>query len=172
MATNRYYRPLRDRRAKEPRTSPTRSAAAAQCADAASPDLNVSASAARICSSAAGSSIVVRSPGSRPSASAWIVRRNSLPERVFGKQRDEVHGARSRDRAELAGPRWPSPRSASAPHLPAVATFDSILHDGERHRNLALERIGDADHRHLRRFPDAPARPPRSRACRADGRRR
>ncbi len=41
-------------------------------------------SAARICSSALGSSIVVRSPGSRDSASAWIDRRSSLPERVFG----------------------------------------------------------------------------------------
>src|SRR5215510_1906505 len=37
-----------------------------------------------ICSSAVGSSIVVRSPGSRPSASAWIERRSVLPERVFG----------------------------------------------------------------------------------------
>src|SRR6185436_19982262 len=37
-----------------------------------------------ICSSAAGSSMVVRSPGSRPSASAWIERRNVLPDRVFG----------------------------------------------------------------------------------------
>ena len=41
-------------------------------------------SAALICANAAGSSMVVRSPGSRPSASAWIERRNSLPERVFG----------------------------------------------------------------------------------------
>src|SRR5712692_7913006 len=39
-----------------------------------------------ICSSAAGSSIVVRSPGSRPSASAWIERRSVLPERVFGSR--------------------------------------------------------------------------------------
>src|SRR5712691_2473812 len=37
-----------------------------------------------ICSSALGSSMVVRSPGSRPSASAWIERRSVLPERVFG----------------------------------------------------------------------------------------
>src|SRR5439155_6914688 len=44
----------------------------------------VARSACLICSSAPGSSIVVRSPGSRPSASAWIERRNSLPERVFG----------------------------------------------------------------------------------------
>ncbi|MNN23186.1 hypothetical protein D3C81_1365740 [compost metagenome] len=36
------------------------------------------------CSSAVGSSIVVRSPGSRPSATAWIARRSSLPERVLG----------------------------------------------------------------------------------------
>src|SRR5947208_5837127 len=42
------------------------------------------ANACRICSSAPGSSIVVRSPGSRPSARAWIERRNSFPERVFG----------------------------------------------------------------------------------------
>ena len=46
--------------------------------------LRTGASATRICSSAAGSSIVVRSPGSRASASAWIERRSSLPERVFG----------------------------------------------------------------------------------------
>src|SRR4029077_12867906 len=39
-----------------------------------------------ICSSAVGSSIVVRSPGSRPSASAWIERRRVLPERVFGSR--------------------------------------------------------------------------------------
>src|SRR5512134_734019 len=38
----------------------------------------------RICSSALGSSMVVMSPGSRPSASAWIERRSVLPERVFG----------------------------------------------------------------------------------------
>src|SRR5712692_1344596 len=37
-----------------------------------------------ICSSALGSSMVVRSPGSRPSARAWIERRSVLPERVFG----------------------------------------------------------------------------------------
>src|SRR6185436_3192190 len=41
-------------------------------------------SASRICCSAPGSSIVVRSPGSRPSASAWIDRLSVLPERVFG----------------------------------------------------------------------------------------
>src|SRR5438105_8825274 len=41
-------------------------------------------SACLICSSALGSSMVVRSPGSRPSASAWIERRSVLPERVFG----------------------------------------------------------------------------------------
>src|SRR5437763_3641244 len=33
---------------------------------------------------AAGSSMVVRSPGSRPSARAWIARRSVLPERVLG----------------------------------------------------------------------------------------
>ena len=44
----------------------------------------LSFSALRICSSAPGSSMVVRSPGSRPSASAWIERRSVLPERVFG----------------------------------------------------------------------------------------
>ena len=32
----------------------------------------------------AGSSSVVRSPGSRPSAMAWMERRSTLPERVFG----------------------------------------------------------------------------------------
>src|SRR6185436_6360530 len=37
-----------------------------------------------ICSRALGSSMVVRSPGSRPSASAWIERRSVLPERVLG----------------------------------------------------------------------------------------
>src|SRR5256712_11774934 len=37
-----------------------------------------------ICSRAFGSSMVVRSPGSRPSAMAWIERRSVLPERVFG----------------------------------------------------------------------------------------
>src|SRR5204862_7062282 len=37
-----------------------------------------------ICCSAFGSSIVVRSPGSRPSASAAIERRSVLPERVLG----------------------------------------------------------------------------------------
>src|SRR5205085_7823870 len=31
-----------------------------------------------------GSSMVVRSPGSRPSARAWIARRSVLPERVLG----------------------------------------------------------------------------------------
>src|SRR2546423_7736619 len=41
-------------------------------------------SACLICSSALGSSMVVRSPGSRPSAMAWIERRSVLPERVFG----------------------------------------------------------------------------------------
>src|SRR6185503_8638254 len=40
--------------------------------------------ACRICSSALGSSMVVRSPGSRPSASAWMERRSVLPERVLG----------------------------------------------------------------------------------------
>lgn len=40
--------------------------------------------ASRNCSSALGSSIVVRSPVSRPSHSAWIARRNNFPERVFG----------------------------------------------------------------------------------------
>src|SRR4029453_18045904 len=44
----------------------------------------LAATAARIWSSAPGSSIVVRSPGSRPSQIAWIDRRSSLPERVFG----------------------------------------------------------------------------------------
>src|SRR5258706_10557464 len=39
-----------------------------------------------ICSRALGSSMVVRSPGSRPSASAWIERRSVLPERVFGSK--------------------------------------------------------------------------------------
>src|SRR5262249_31322992 len=42
--------------------------------------------ASRICSSAAGSSIVVRSPGLRPSASAAIERRSSFPERVLGSR--------------------------------------------------------------------------------------
>src|SRR6267378_1770742 len=42
--------------------------------------------ALRICSRAAGSSMVVRSPGSRPSARAWIVRRSVLPERVLGSK--------------------------------------------------------------------------------------
>ena len=107
---------------------------------------------------------------------AFGERLDRAPQQLAGarlrQQRDEMHGAGSRDRAELAGRRWPSPPCASAPRLPAVATFDGILDDRERDRNLALERIGDADDRHLRRFPDAPARPPRSRACRADGRRR
>src|SRR5437588_1083901 len=40
--------------------------------------------ASLICVSAAGSSMVVRSPGSRPSANAWMARRRVLPERVFG----------------------------------------------------------------------------------------
>jgi len=37
-----------------------------------------------ICCSAVGSSIVVRSPGSLCSHTAWIARRNSLPERDLG----------------------------------------------------------------------------------------
>ena len=57
----------------------------------------------RICCSAAGSSIVVRSPGSRPSHTAWIARRSSLPERVFGSSVDEAHPRRPRHRAELLG---------------------------------------------------------------------
>ena len=60
------------------------------------------ASASRICSSAPGSSIVVRSPGSRPSASAWIERRSSLPERVLGSSVTKCTRAGPRDRAELA----------------------------------------------------------------------
>src|SRR2546421_7089036 len=40
--------------------------------------------ASLICVSAAGSSMVVRSPGSRRSASAWMARRSVFPERVFG----------------------------------------------------------------------------------------
>src|SRR3954468_15183452 len=43
-------------------------------------------SAFLICSKALGSSMVVRSPGSRPSATAWMERRNVLPERVLGKR--------------------------------------------------------------------------------------
>src|SRR5919201_2623045 len=42
--------------------------------------------ASLICTSAVGSSMVVRSPGSRPSASAAIARRSVLPERVFGSK--------------------------------------------------------------------------------------
>src|SRR5258708_34373899 len=38
-----------------------------------------------ICSSAVASSMVVRSPGSRPSATAWIERRSALPARVLGR---------------------------------------------------------------------------------------
>ncbi len=38
----------------------------------------------RICSSAAGSSIVVKSPASRPSQTATSERRRTLPERVLG----------------------------------------------------------------------------------------
>src|SRR5258706_13303416 len=38
----------------------------------------------RICSSAPGSSMVVRSHGSRPSQMAWIERRSNLPERFLG----------------------------------------------------------------------------------------
>jgi len=49
-----------------------------------------------------GSSIVVRSPGSRPSHRAWIERRSSLPERVFGSAVTKWHARRPRHRAELA----------------------------------------------------------------------
>ena len=42
------------------------------------------ATAPLICSMPAWSSSVVRSPGSRPSAIAWIERRSTLPERVLG----------------------------------------------------------------------------------------
>src|SRR5262249_42488930 len=42
------------------------------------------ATALRTCSSAVGSSIVVKSPGSRPSQIACTERLSSLPERVFG----------------------------------------------------------------------------------------
>ena len=56
--------------------------------------------APRICSSAPGSSIVVKS-GVATSASAWIERRKSFPERVFGQQGDKVYRARPRDGAQL-----------------------------------------------------------------------
>src|SRR6267378_522618 len=42
--------------------------------------------ALRICSKAAGSSMVVRSPGSPPYPREWIVRRSALPERVLGSR--------------------------------------------------------------------------------------
>ena len=44
------------------------------------------ANASLICVSEVGSSIVVKSPGSRPSQMACIERRSSLPERVLGNR--------------------------------------------------------------------------------------
>ena len=103
----------------------------------------------RICSSAAGSSIVVRSPGSRPSASAWIERRSSLPERVFGSSVTKC----TRDGRPIA----PSCRSTVA--ITSFSMRRALSGVAMRRRVLAPPRtraasgpftaIGDADHRDL-----------------------
>ncbi|SUH17414.1 delta-aminolevulinic acid dehydratase [Salmonella enterica subsp. enterica] len=59
--------------------------------DAAYPAYGYSSIAWRICCNDAGSSMVVRSPGSRPSQIAWIVRRSIFPERVLGAARQTRH---------------------------------------------------------------------------------
>ena len=51
----------------------------------ASQDLMLAPKLSRIPSSAAGSSIVDRSPAGFPSATAWIARRSTFPDRVFGR---------------------------------------------------------------------------------------
>ena len=167
------YRPLRDRCAKE---CPTKRAR--DCANR---------SAQRRCARAATSTLRQRRPNLlerrrildrreiagiaalRPAPGSCAA--DSLPERVFG---NSVTKCTAPGRAIA-----PSCRSTvaitSLAHLRGAfgsGHLRSILHDGERHRDLALERIGDAHHRHLRDSRHAPARLPRSRACRADGRRR
>ena len=104
--------------------------------------------ALRICSSAVGSSIVVRSPGSRPSHSAWIERRKSFPERVFGSTLTKCTRAGARDRAELA--------VDGLHHLALVCELlfrrvglRRVLEYREGHRDLALELIGDTDDRNF-----------------------
>ena len=106
------------------------------------------ASRSLICCSAAGSSIVVRSPGSRPSQTAWIARRSSLPQRVFGSSATKCTRA-----GRATAPSWsstvfmisPSSFSARRRRRPAPR----VLGDHEGHRHLALQRVGDADHRDL-----------------------
>ena len=92
--------------------------------------------------------MVVRSPGSRPSASACKERRSSLPERVFG---NKVTKYTRRGRAMP-----PSYRSTAAmiscscaARSAAVAIFDASFTTRKRQRHLPLHRVGDTDHRNF-----------------------
>ncbi len=97
----------------------------------------------------AGSSIVVRSPGSRPSQTAWIARRSSLPERVFGSTLTKCTRAGRASAPSCVVDRLHDVAfepQARRRHRRARA---ASLRDDEGHRDLALQRIGHADHRDL-----------------------
>ena len=64
------------------------------------------------------------------------------------QQRHEMDGAGSRDRAELPVHRVHD-LLAHLRHALGRCHLRCVLHHRERHRNLALERIGHAHHRHL-----------------------
>jgi hypothetical protein len=100
------------------------------------------------CCRAAGSSMVVRSPGSRRSATACRARRSSLPLRVLGSTFTKVHARWPGHGAQLVSTCFmtsPSSfrRAASSSRAPRHPWH------GKGHGHLALELVGHAHHRHL-----------------------
>ena len=103
------------------------------------------ASATRICSSAAGSSIVVRSPGSRAFGERLDRPAQQLAGARLRQQRHEVNAspaARSRQARDRPSA---SPRGASSAAAAVSATRDGVLHDANAIGTCPLSSSCNAD---------------------------
>ncbi len=92
--------------------------------------------------------MVVRSPGSRPSQIAWIVRRSIFPDRVFGNCRNKPDVRRATEVANLAVHQRHNRLLLRMRHITIFQTI-ALFRNDKRHRHLPFQRIFHPNHRHF-----------------------